>query len=93
MRRTREGARACCSVSVLATLRLSHAHARALAHTFRSRGRRIKGGRLLPQSAAYGGSGPAFREFEPRRSKGMKMKMAIAAKTGEDAANCTARAK
>ena len=48
---------------------------------------------MLPQSAAYGGSGPAFREFEPRRSKGMKMKMAIAAKTDEDAANCTARAK
>ena len=48
---------------------------------------------LFDEDPAYGGSGPAFREFEPRRSKGMKMKMAIAAKTGEDAANCTARAK
>ena len=72
---------------------LPHTRPLFLSLARRARARRIKGGRLLPQSAAYGGSGPAFREFEPRRSKGMKMKMAIAAKTGEDAANCTARAK
>ena len=79
--------------SGLAFFSLPHTRPLLLSLARRARARRIKGGRLLPQSAAYGGSGPAFREFEPRRSKGMKMKMAIAAKTGEDAANCTARAK